>query len=288
MAEQGSSGNSGEGSIAHVKEAVERFERLAAYNGNDRIVTWRQWLQDKDKNTSRTVSFSSGFTELDFITDGFQSGELITISGYTGMGKTLFLKSLIRSFGIENVPTCIFSYEDSPDRYLKLFLEESAAYPIFLPLELKTGDLDWLEGRIVEAKVKHGVRVVTIDHLHYLLDIGGASDNVSWKMGSIMRFLKKRIAEEYNLVVFVIAHQGKAKDDQQEASLETIRDSGLIANESDKVIIVQRIADEDTRRVKEATYEKNYSVVKVEKDRRTGAYRKRLTFQKQNAWLTPL
>ncbi len=226
--------------------------------------------------------------ELDYHTDGFETGELITISGYTGMGKTLFLKSLIRSFGIEKAPVCVFSYEDRVENYLLKFQEEEADYPIYVPLSLNMGDLGWLEERIIESKLKYNTRIVTIDHLHYLVDSSNGNENMSLKMGSIMRFLKRRIAVDHNMIVFVVAHQGKAKDESAEASLETIRDSGLISNESDTVIVVQRTPDIEVKKKQDATYDQNYASVKVEKCRRTGTYKKKLTFQKTGNWLAPL
>lgn len=225
---------------------------------------------------------------MDTFVDGFQTGELVTVSGYTGMGKTLFLKSLIRNFGIGTVPVLVFSYEDAVERYLRMFEEEGGNYPIFVPMNLETGNLHWLEERIVEAKLKYNARVVTIDHLHYLMDMGHGKENMSLKIGSIMRFLKKQIAEEHNMLVFIVAHQEKVRENNEEASINTIRDSSLIGQESDDVIIVQRMPDSKDQDKGDETFEAGYSMVKIDKARRAGTFRKRLTFQKAGNWLAPL
>lgn len=283
MAEQ----NDRRNQIERIKDQTGRFESLIQYQGDDRVLSWSQYLKSKQENIGKSIRLSSGFNELDFFTDGFQTGELITISGYTAMGKTLFLKSLIRSFGINEVPVVCFSYEDLVERYLQKFKEENATYPIYVPLKLETGNLQWLEDRIVEAQLKYNARVVTIDHLHYLMDMGYGKENMSLKIGSIMRFLKKQIAEEHNMIVFLVAHQEKTKDNE-EASINTIRDSSLIAQESDDVIIVQRMPDEKVKNASDAVYEKGYSMVKIDKARRAGTFRKRLTFQKKGEWLDSL
>lgn len=257
------------------------------YKGLDETITWQKYLENVEEEKGRRLVISCGFSELDDYLEGFQTGELVTISGFTAMGKSLFMKSLIRSFGIEHVPTAIFSFEDPPARFLKKFLEENADYPIYLPASLKMGDMDWLEERILEAKAKYDVRIITVDHLHYLLGPGVKNENVSLVFGKIMRRLK-RIAVDHNLCLIVVAHQKKAKDDEDEATLESIRDSGLISNESDSVIIVQRIPDKKVKKNEEPTYEMGYSLVKIEKARRTGIYRKRLTFQKNGDWLGPI
>lgn len=270
-----------------IRAQLNRFESLVGYNGADRVVTWREYLKNRESSVGKSIAFSSGFSELDFFTDGFQTGELITVSGYTGMGKTLFLKSLIRSFGIGKVPVLVFSYEDAVEKYLQKFSEENGNYPVFVPCALKTGDMKWLEERVVEAKLKHNVRVVTIDHLHYLMDSEHGRENLSIKLGSIMRFLKTKIAGEHNLVVFVVAHQEKVKDNE-EASMNTIRDSSLIGHESDDVIIVQRLPDSKQKKSADETFEQGFSMVKIDKARRKGTYRKRLTFQKKGHWLEQL
>lgn len=254
-------------------------------------MTWPDYLSNREKNVGKTVKLSSGFAELDYFTEGFATGELITISGYTGMGKTLFLKSLMRSFGINQVPVLCLSYEDSVERYLEKFKQEGAdytIYPITVPNRLQTGDLGWLEERVTEAQLKFNARVVTIDHLHYLMDMGQGRENMSLKIGSIMRFLKTRIAEEHNMIVFVVAHQEKLREGCEEASINTIRDSSLIGQESDSVIIVQRMPDDKNQKRNEETYELGTAMVKVDKARRAGTFRKRLTFQKSGDWLVPL
>lgn len=271
-----------------IVSQIDRFERLLTYTGNDEVLPWRDYLTKKDKTAGKSIAFSSGFVEVDFLTGGFHTGELTTISGYTGHGKTLFLKSLIRSFAINNAPVVVFSYEDAVERYFRQLHDENKDYPIYVPLQLQTGNLSWLEERVVEAKLKYNSRIVTIDHLHYLLDMNGGMENISLKMGSIMRFLKKVIAEEHNMTVFIVAHQMKATDSDAEASLETIRDSGLIGNESDHVFIVQRLPDQKVKHGEEATYENKYGMVKIEKSRRNGVFRKRLTFQKQGEWFSPI
>lgn len=277
-----------EQSTGQIKDQIAKFERLISYAGDDRVIPWRQYLVEKEKSLGKSIAFSSGFPEMDDLMGGFYSGELATISGYTGHGKTLFLKSLIRSFALNEAPVVVFSYEDAVERYLQQLREENREYPIYVPNKLQTGNLKWLEQRVIEAKLKYNSRIVTIDHLHYLLDMNGGMENMSLKMGSIMRFLKKVIAEEHNMVVFVVAHQTKAGDRDDEASLETIRDSGLIGNESDHVVIVQRLPDQKVGRGEDPTYDQKYGMVKIEKSRRNGVFRKRLTFQKVGEWLSPI
>lgn len=55
---------------------------------------------------------STGFQELDQITGGLQIGEICTIGGRPGMGKTAFAVSLLRNIGvIQKVPTAYLSLD---------------------------------------------------------------------------------------------------------------------------------------------------------------------------------
>jgi len=265
----------------------ELLEDLIRYGGKDRVVTWEEYLKDRENSKGKNISFQSGYSELDYFTQGFQTGELIVTSGYSGMGKTLFVKSLIRSFGIENVPVVCFSYEDEVGRYLEKLKQEGKAYPLYVPMQLETGNLQWLEERVLEAKLKYNSRIVTIDHLHYLMDSTFGKENMSLRIGSIMRFLKSQVAVKHNMVVFIVAHQEKARDGS-EASMDTIRDSSLIGHESDMVIIIQRKSDDAPVKGQDASYEAGYAMVKIDKARRAGTFRKRITFQKKGDWLEPV
>ena len=264
----------------------ERISGLIKYEGIDKVVDWRDYLQDHLETEKNAVRYYSGFTELDSLVDGFQTGELITVSGYTGMGKTLFIKSLIRGFSKNLSPICLFCYEDKVESWLSQYKEEDLDFPIFVPMKLQTGNLKWLEDRITESKLKFSTKIIAIDHLHYLLDFGHGKENMSLKIGSIMRCLK-RLAVDLDVIIFIVAHQEKVKDNE-EASLNTIRDSSLIGQESDDVIIVQRLPDDTTLKPKDQTFDVGYSMVKIDKSRRSGVFRKRLTFQKKGNWLDPL
>lgn len=73
---------------------------------------FKQRLSSIAKSDNSISGTSSGFTELDAITKGFQPSNLILVGGVEGMGKTSFVISLIRKMAIENQrPTAFFSLE---------------------------------------------------------------------------------------------------------------------------------------------------------------------------------
>lgn len=93
------------------------------------------------------------------------------------------------------------------------------------------------------------------------------------------------------MLVFVLAHQGQAKEG--EPSIDNIRDSSFIGQESDMVFVVYRQADpvppelEKNAKIRgyAHSYEAGYAIVKIEKARRAGTFKKRLTYRKIGHWL---
>ena len=110
----------------------------------------------------------SKFPRLDQYIDGFVPGELITISGATKSGKTLFAVSLTKNFVEQNFIPLWFSFEVAPKYFLRLFPE----LPLFyLPKNLKMGALDWVLFKIREGLREYNTRIIFIDHLPYIFDI---------------------------------------------------------------------------------------------------------------------
>lgn len=286
----------------NAQAQLVRFETALNYEGHDKLVLWREYQKNAEANKNKTIKLSSGFPELDSYTEGFETGELIAISGNTGQGKTLFGKSLIRSFTCNEVPTLAFSYEVPTYQFLQSYdsLAERDNLPLFVPQSMITGNLDWICDRVLEAKAKFNNRVVFIDHLHYIVDMGDTR-NFSLNVGNVLRTIKQKIAIDMNQIVFIICHQQHISSDK-EPGIESIRDSSFIGQESDMVFIVHRLPDKTSYMTvekgsiqkknnippNEYTYDLGNSMVKIDKCRRTGVYRKKLHFQKKGFWLEPL
>lgn len=123
--------------------------------------------------------------------------------------------------------------------------------------------------------MKFDIKAVFIDHLHFLIDLA-VTQNASLRIGQIVRTLKK-IALKYDIVIFLLCHITKTQE--VIPSIEHLRDSSLIAAESDIVLIIWRIEDNEKKE------EFNLSGISIEKSRRTGAWKKKVKLIKQNGLL---
>lgn len=223
------------------------------YSGDDRIVSGFEYLANQKEQTHKTP-YCSLIPSLDRMIEGFQPGELITISGPTKNGKTLLAQTFTKNFYHQQIISLWFSFEVPAKQFLSQFGKDLPL--IYMPAILKAASLPWLKERIIEAQTKYNIKAIFIDHLHFLFDLM-ASKNTSLQIGQVIRTLKT-IAIERDLLVFLLAHTQKGEGD----SYSNIRDSSFVSQESDSVFMVKRSVKNKTE-----------GMIIVEFHRRTGIMR---------------
>ena len=222
-------------------------------------------LKEKLKDAPNTKAYSK-IPLLDEMTDGFQAGQLVVMSGATGNGKSQFLQSLTRNFSEQNVPCLWFSYEMPVLELAQRFGDEVPS--IAIPNKNVESSMDWLKIRILEGIAKFGSRIIFIDHLHYLLDLKSLQGvNTSIAIGSMMRELKK-FALETETTIFLVSHLAKTKIDEN-PTIADLRDSSFVAQEADIVMIIWRSKVDDSNSPSGFRYT-NESFLSIDKNRWNG------------------
>ena len=295
-----------------------KIEEIKNYSGPYKVTHFTDHLLEKIQKVGSSHRFKSTFPVFDGKLDGIETGEVVVVSGETKQGKTLFVESWLNGLRAKSelVGTLIFTYEVQPERLLAKYVNNEKTR-IYLPMELKTMDFDWLKERCLEAAIKYNCNVVMIDHLHFLVDMN-TRQNMSLNIGAFMRRLKKEIAQDLNMAVILIAHQGQTKENQG-ASIRNIRDSSFVGQESDAIIIVSRKKNYDnvdlkdienksgTKKMEEIKarikidekdpIEDNYSkdnysmglaMVSIERARRSGVFEFKKVFIKKGEFLEEL
>ncbi len=220
----------------------------------DRIVESRK-LAKALESRKEVQSFSTGFGLLDNMVRGAREGDLWIVSGLTGAGKSQLMVSMARN--MESLHPLFFSYEMPAPELLERFGENMTSF--YLPLLTTSGYPSWIEKKIIEAKTKYGTRVVFIDHLHYLIDPNTASNrNSSEIIGALVRQLRQ-VARRNNVIMILACHVRRINSKGQRPTLNDLRDSSNIANESDVVLILHRMGDKRGR--KEETHESSDVVI---------------------------
>lgn len=239
--------------------------QVMEYQGPDRVVSSIEFAEIVAKTPKPEVVLMSGIEKLDKAINGIIPGELTVVSGPTGMGKTLFVDTMIRSMRTDKHFSLFFTFEVTPETVA--LAHNTPESVLFMPLQHVAMDLEWLRFRCLEAKMKYNCEVVVIDHLHYLIDMG-YQKNMSLEIGRVMRFLKKDVALAMNLAVIIICHV-KQLDLEHEPSIYHLRDSSFVGQEADNVFMIWRKRDREFGKEKKSMLQ-GLATLKVEKARRSG------------------
>lgn len=244
-----------EGQMLRLQEVAKHYE------GDDRVVHAEEIVAAALKKGQERV-VPTGYAGLDKILKGFIPSQLIVVSAATKSGKTSFCMELTNRMKSEN-PVWL-SFEEGMDELLTKFKEAHNTVPhLYAPLEMKGNTLEWVEKKIIEAKVKYDSKLVFIDHLHFIVPF--QSERQDLAIGEAMRQLK-RMAREWGVVVVLIAHIRKARVDRS-PTIEDLRDSSFVAQEADTVIMLYRQSYRDDEGDMNTTNNVSVSVVA---NRRTG------------------
>lgn len=211
---------------------------------------------------------STGIEILDKVLGGgLNYGDLITVAAPTGMGKTTFSQTLTYNIAKQGYTTLWFSYEvlcsHLWDKFSAMGVDTS--WLIYSPKKIVSGSISWVEDKIIEAKKKHDVVFVAIDHLGFLspkMREQDVSKNYSAYLGQICRDLK-RIALDQKVIILLPVHMRKT---DKPNDMNDIGNSAGIGQESDLVIMLSR----ETAGEEEDQCYTDHTLVSVVKNRKTG------------------
>jgi len=217
-----------------------------------------------------TLVYPSKIWQFDDAMDGgFRNGELVVISGQTGHGKTTWCQWLTKKLDASSIPSLWFSFEMDQwhlkEKFIKMGCDKTLL--AYSPIELANSEMKFIEQQIDVAVKEYACKVIFIDHLHYLIPLN-QSMSTSLLIGGIVRELKK-LAVKKKVVICLIAHTKKIYQDEK-LELSSIRDSSLIAQESDYVFLVERLKANEKKLVVGSSGWTNKMKVQLAKNRRTG------------------
>ena len=210
----------------------------------------------------------SGFTDLDYLTGGFQNSDLIIIAGRPAMGKTSFALNVAMNAAVDHqVPSAIFSLEMSKEQIGLRMLCSKAKVNL---RNLRTGFLgneDWgrltlgvgglseapifvddspalnpLEMRAKTRRLKKekGLGLVVVDYLQ-LMRGATKSDSREKEISEISRSLKA-LAKELSVPVIALSQLNRKVEDRPDKRphLADLRESGAIEQDADVIIFIYR------------------------------------------------
>lgn len=231
-----------------------------------------------ERNGEYTEAYPLGFSVLDNamkvkqqMRGGVRDGDLVVVTGISGMGKTTFFANITKNLIGEGFFPLWFSYEVLIDNLYAKFKEMGMGgdkNSVYVPKKNITGAVSWIEEKVEEAQEKHNVKMIFIDHLDFLSPSGvKGSDQRRIVLGDIVQELKD-IAVSRKVIIFLIAHTKKVQG--REIEMQDIGESSKVYQIPDFVFSVSRNFEIEVDKYKKVILNSNKGTVRILKNRLTG------------------
>jgi replicative DNA helicase len=242
----------------HIRELLpETFERL----------------ENSYKNKKAVTGIRSQFYDLDELTSGFQSSDLLILAARPSVGKTSFaLNVAVNVATTEKIPVAIFSLEMSKEQVVERIL---CSYAEVDMKKLRSGDVDeksmerignaisvFYETPIyiddtpdvsildVRSKARRlysdkGKFLLMIDYLQ-LMHSQERVENRVQEISKITRQMKN-LARELNIPIVLLSQLSRDIEKRQDKRplLSDLRESGSIEQDADVVMFLHRVDEND-------------------------------------------
>jgi replicative DNA helicase len=229
---------------------------------------WQRLDQRKARGDHEYSGVPTGFIDLDTLTAGFQSSELIILAARPSVGKTAFALNIARYVVVEErLPVLFVSLEQArvelaerllccqamvdSQRLRKGHIGEDEITKIMEAGDILGGSklfIDDTPGQSMlriaanarRLKKRHDLRLVIIDYLQ-LIDPDDRRENRQEQVAGISRRLKF-LARELKIPVMALAQVNRGLEDRQEKKprLSDLRESGAIEQDADTVMMLHR------------------------------------------------
>ena len=222
------------------------------------------FIQEANESGDSLIGVSTGFSEIDEITLGFQRSDLIVIAGRPSMGKTALALNIAENVARQTDRTVlIFSMEMSAEQVVRRFISSIANIDLQRLMRGQLQDNDWegidkalsvlsnkkillddtpalspTELRARSRRVKRenkDLAMIVVDYIG-LMQIPGKSENRVTEISEISRSLKA-LAKELDVPVVAISQLNRAVESRpnKRPILSDLRDSGAIEQDADVI-----------------------------------------------------
>ncbi len=257
--------DSAESKIFHIAQqrGVDGFTRI-----KEMLWPTMERIETLQRSGKAITGVPSGFIELDAMTSGFQSSELIIVAARPSMGKTAFCLNMACNAAAEGQGVAIFSLEMSKESLVQRMLTATARVDgqrvrqgalrdsDFTQLARAAGLLQtyqiWIDdtpalallemrSKARRLKIDNDVKMIIVDYLQ-LMRSPEYADNRVQEISDISRSLKG-LARELEVPVIALSQLSRASEQrggERKPILSDLRDSGAIEQDADLVIFIHR------------------------------------------------
>jgi replicative DNA helicase len=225
-------------------------------------------IEELAERKSLVTGVPTGFLELDYMTSGLQSSDLIIVAARPAMGKTSLCLNMAQHIGVrEQSPTAIFSLEMSKEQLgIRLLCAESrlnshnvrigklydedwerlahasevlSKAPIYIDDTPALSILD-MRAKAKRLKLEKDLRIIIVDYLQ-LMQSRFRHENRQQEITEISRSLKA-LAKELDVPVIALSQLSRAVEQRTDKrpQLSDLRESGAIEQDADVVMFIYR------------------------------------------------
>lgn len=258
---------------------IEHFELFpkSEENASDKFLADAE-LEYQGKDNPRVVK--TGLPSLDKLIGGFEKGELITLGGYSGGGKTTLALNIATQIAQAGGKVLYFSLEMTKVEMHKRLVcsslrisdfskitqeefytvvEKSKSLENDLPLEFIDDADTTVEKISAICAGKKDLSLIIIDHLHILRSEKRFKDQLA-----LLTYLSRKvkiIAQELNIPILLLSqlNRSNAGRDVKSPILSDLRGSGSIEQDSNLVMFVYTAENLLMLQKPEETEEKKYN-----------------------------
>lgn len=238
----------------------------------DRALSVYMHIGELVASRGKLTGITTGFSELDKMTSGFQRGDLIIIAGRPSMGKTAFALNVAEAAATRgNATVCVFSLEMSAEQLITRvmcshagvdmqrvrtgYTDENEMVRLADSLDAVTGAKIYINdtGAIGVAeirskcrrlKAKVGLDMVVIDYLGLMkLNNPRGQASLTQQISEVTRQLKI-LARELDVPIVLLSQLSRDVTRRQDhrPMMSDLRDSGSIEQDADVIIMLHRPA----------------------------------------------
>ena len=261
---------------AILDQAEQTLFNLSEHRTKSGFVSVAEMEEDTQKLLTKLyedkemiTGVSTGFTDLDRMTSGFQPGDLVILAARPSMGKTALALNVAQHVALKKgLPVGIFSLEMSKQQLLMRFLcaeslvdahkvrtgyigkddfrqlIDALAAVTRAPLYIDdSSSLTIMEMRAKARRLKaeHGLSLLIVDYLQLMSGYGRVENRVQ-EISGISRGLKA-LAKELEVPVIALSQLSRAPEQRQgdhRPQLSDLRESGSIEQDADVVLFIYR------------------------------------------------
>lgn len=225
-------------------------------------------IEERYKRKATMTGISTGYTDLDKMTSGFQPGEFIIIAARPSMGKTAFSLNIAQHAAFkEKKSVAYFSVEMGNEALMMRILASEARVPmsnvrlgnipdaawpnlihaatVVADSPLYIDDTSGISPFEIRAKARRlkrqkGLDMIIVDYLQ-IMDLKLKVENRERQVSEISKTLKE-IAKELQVPVIALSQLNRGVEGRAERQpmLSDLRESGSIEQDADLIIMLYR------------------------------------------------